>query len=53
MARAATAQCGVEVSLGDISVSRLLPVPLSQAEAERQAQKITPALFRVAEEWLK
>jgi hypothetical protein len=42
-----------EVKLGDISVIRLFRTPLSQAEAEREAQRVAPAVFRVAEDWLK
>jgi len=42
-----------EVSLGDISVSRRFPSPFSSDEADREARKIAPELFRVAEEWLK
>ena len=42
-----------EVRLGDISVIRLFRTPLSHAEAEREARRIAPAVFRVAEDWLK
>jgi hypothetical protein len=41
-----------KVSLGDISVARRYPDPLSQSEAEAAARKIAAELFRLAEAWL-
>jgi hypothetical protein len=42
-----------DVSLGDIGVSRRYPSPLSRDEADQEARKIAPELFRIAEAWLK
>jgi hypothetical protein len=42
-----------EVSLGDIGVARRYPDPLTQNEAEAEARKIAPELFRVAQVWLE
>jgi hypothetical protein len=42
-----------EVSLGDIGVSRRYPDALTQNEAEAEARKIAPELFRVAQAWLQ
>jgi hypothetical protein len=41
------------VDLGDISVCRRYPNPLSREEADDEARKIAPELFRIAEEWLR
>jgi hypothetical protein len=42
-----------QVCLGDIAVSRRFPSPFSSDEADQEARKIAPELFRIAEEWLK
>jgi len=41
------------VSFGDVGISRLYPGVLSRAEAENEAARIAPELFRMAEAWLK
>jgi hypothetical protein len=55
-------RCGVEggdrqwlfeVSLGDIGVARRYPDPIMQNEAEAEARKIAPELFRVVQVWLQ
>ncbi len=40
------------ISLGDISVSRGYPKPISRDEADSEARRVAPELFRIAEEWL-
>jgi hypothetical protein len=40
------------VRLGDISVTRRYPDPISQDEAEAEARSIASELFRIAEQWL-
>ena len=40
------------ISLGDISVTRGYPNPISRDEADAEARRVAPELFRIAEEWL-
>ncbi len=41
----------LEVELGDVGVIRRFPKNLTREEAETEANKIVPELFRIAEAW--
>lgn len=41
----------LEVELGDVGVIRYFPTNLTREEAEAEANKIVPELFRIAEAW--
>lgn len=41
------------VNFGDVGVSRQYPELLMRVEAEDEANRIAPELFRMAEAWLK
>ncbi len=40
------------VTFGDVGISRRFPETLTQVEAEDEATRVAPELFRVAERWL-
>ena len=41
----------LEVELGDVGVIRRFPKNLTRQEAEAEANRIVPELFRIAEVW--
>jgi hypothetical protein len=43
----------LEAKLADVGVTRRFPVNLTREEAEAEAKKIVPDLFRIAEAWVK
>ncbi len=43
----------LEAELGDVGVSRRFPKRLTREEAEAEANKIVPVLFRIAKYWVK
>jgi hypothetical protein len=42
-----------EASFGDVRVSRRYPEALTRVETEEEANRIAPALFQMAEAWLR